>query len=81
MNCNYADAAKKLPHESMAIGLCEMAGIDLDLVQTVDVHSHVLGWPVVTFTSPPLPTKVARYELHQDELRPLSDGWEDASDE
>lgn len=50
MNRDYAKAATEMPHQALAIKLCELAGIDIEHVQDVDIHCTARDFPVVTFT-------------------------------
>lgn len=70
MERKYEDAAAKLPHQALAISLCEMSGIGLEHVSTVDIHCPTDSLPTVTFAGflrisegTDVAVEVARYEL------------------
>ena len=50
MNRNYAGAAAKLPHQELGVKMCELASMDMERVQAVDIHCDATTYPVVTFT-------------------------------
>jgi len=68
MNRNYIPAS---PCQALAVKLCELAGMDLELVHAVDIHCAADMFPFVTFTTRLIDAEDVIEEVSHYQLEPL----------